>query len=133
MLGMRGGEAPPGEGAGRTLNRAGRRSDAPWLSRLTPEKERRPLMGSVSRLRPKVYTVSEFARVFATSPRLVRDLIRKGEIPALRLGHSYRIPRKAAEEYLARALPPPSRSFSKPRIREIDELTGFLFPVGTMH
>ncbi len=90
-------------------------------------------MDSVSRLRRKVDTVSEFARVFAISPRLVRDLIRKGEIPALRIGRFYRIPRKAAEDYLARALPPPSRSSARPRIREVDELTGFLFPVGTMH
>jgi excisionase family DNA binding protein len=83
-------------------------------------------------LRPKVYTVAEFACLFAVSPRLVRNLIRKGEIPALRLGRSYRIPRKAADAYLARAMPPPSRPPLKSRTRQQDELTGFLFPVETV-
>ena len=84
------------------------------------------------KIRPKVYTVTEFACLFAISPRLVRDLIRKGDIPALKIGRSSRIPRKAAGDYLARALPPTPRSASKPRVREVDKLTGFLFPVGMM-
>lgn len=83
-------------------------------------------------MRPKVYTVTEFACLFAVSPRLVRELIRKGDIPALKIGRSYRIPRRAAAEYLARALPPTLRSGPKPRIREVDKLTGFLFPVDTL-
>jgi len=85
-----------------------------------------------NRIRPKVYTVAEFAQAFAISPRLVRDLIHKGEIPALRIGRSYRIPRKVAAAYLARALPPTVRSVSKSRSRAEDDQTGFLFPVGTM-
>lgn len=89
-------------------------------------------MSSTRRIRPKVYTVTEFACLFAVSPRLVRALIRKGEIPALRIGRSYRIPRTAANDYLTRAFSPRSRSFPKPRAREVDELTGFLFPVGMM-
>jgi excisionase family DNA binding protein len=82
--------------------------------------------------RPLVYTVAEFATLFVISPRLVRDLIRKGEIPALRIGRSYRIPRKAADAYLARALPPTSPPAAKSRIREQDKLTGFLFPIETV-
>ncbi len=39
---------------------------------------------------------------FAISPHRVRNLIRKGEIPALRVGRSYRTPRKAEAEYRAR-------------------------------
>ena len=89
-------------------------------------------MSSTRRIRPKVYTVTEFACLFAVSPRLVRALIRKGEIPAFRIGRSYRIPRTAANDYLTRALSPRSRSSLKPRAREVDELTGFLFPVGMM-
>ena len=86
-----------------------------------------------STIRPKVYTVTEVALLFAISPRVVRDLIRKGELPALRIGRSYRIPRKAAALYLARALPPTSRfPSSKSRMRQKDDQTGFLFPVGTM-
>jgi excisionase family DNA binding protein len=84
------------------------------------------------KIRPKVYTVAEFALLFAISPRIVRDLIRKGELPALRIGRSYRIPRKAADAYLARALPPIPRAMSKSRARLADDQTSFLFPVGTM-
>jgi excisionase family DNA binding protein len=87
---------------------------------------------NMSKVRPKVYTVTEFARVFVISPRLVRDLIRKGEIPALRIGRSYRIPRTVAAAYLDRALPPLTRSTTKPRARIRDNQTGFLFPTGTM-
>jgi excisionase family DNA binding protein len=82
--------------------------------------------------RPVVYTVAEFARLFVVSPRLVRDLIRKGEVPALRIGRSYRIPRKAADAYLARAIPTLPRPPVKSRAREQDELTGFLFPLDTL-
>jgi excisionase family DNA binding protein len=84
------------------------------------------------KIRPKVYTVAEFALLFAISPRVVRNLIHKGELPALRIGRSYRIPRKAAAAYLARALPPAPRPVSKSRARLADDQTGFLFPVGTM-
>jgi excisionase family DNA binding protein len=87
---------------------------------------------NIIRIRPKVYTVAEFARVFAISPRLVRDLIRKGELPALRIGRSYRIPRKAADAYLARVLPPTDRSVTRVRARNLDDQTGLLFPVGTI-
>jgi len=85
-----------------------------------------------TRLRPKVYTVAEFACLFAVSPRLVRTLIRKGEIPALQLGRSYRIPRKVADAYLARAVPSTPRPPVKSRGRAQDGLTGFLFPIETM-
>jgi excisionase family DNA binding protein len=49
-------------------------------------------------IRPKVYTVAEFAYLFATSPRIVRELIHKGEIPALKIGRFYRIPRRVADD-----------------------------------
>ena len=87
---------------------------------------------NTTKIRPKVYTVAEFAQVFAISPRLVRSLIHRGELPALRIGRSYRIPRKAADAYLARALPPVARSTRNLRARSLDEQTGFLFPIGTM-
>ena len=86
-----------------------------------------------TRIRPKVYTVAEFAQVFAISPHRVRDLIRKGEIPALRIGRSYRIPRKAAAEYLARALPPTVRIGNRLKTSVLDDQTGYLFPSPTMH
>jgi excisionase family DNA binding protein len=85
-----------------------------------------------TKIRPKVYTVAEVAQAFVISPRLVRDLIHKGELPALRIGRSFRIPRKAADAYLARALPPPLRPAAKIRVRLEDDQTGFLFPVGPL-
>jgi excisionase family DNA binding protein len=88
---------------------------------------------NITKIRPKVYTVAEVAQVLAISPRVVRDLIHRGELPALRISRTYRIPRKAADAYLARALPPTDRPIGKPRARALDEQTGFLFPVGTMH
>ena len=87
---------------------------------------------STTKIRPQVYTVAEVAQLFAISPRLVRDLIHRGELSALRIGRTYRIPRKAASAYLARALPPTERPTGKPRARGLDEQTGFLFPVGIM-
>ena len=101
----------------------GASQDAPLLTETTM---------NTTRIRPKVYTVAEFAQAFAISPRLVRDLIHKGELPALRIGRSFRIPRKVADAYLARALPPADRSTGKSRVRSEDAQTGFLFPVGTM-
>ena len=86
-----------------------------------------------TRIRPKVYTVAEFAQAFAISPRRVRDLIRKGEIPALRIGRSYRISRKVVAEHLARALPPTVRTGTRPKISVRDDQTGYLFPSPTMH
>ena len=85
---------------------------------------------NTSRVRPKVYTVAECAKVFAISPRLVRDLIRRGELPALRIGRTYRIPRKAAAAYLERAFPPFLRATN--RSCSLDGQTGFLFPISTL-
>ena len=87
---------------------------------------------NTTKIRPKVYTVAEFAQVLAISSRIVRNFIRRGELPALRIGRTYRIPRKAAALYLARALPPTNRPTGKPRARNRDEQTGLLFPVGTL-
>lgn len=86
-----------------------------------------------TRIRPKVYTVAELAQAFALSPRRVRDLICKGDIPALRIGRSYRIPRQAAAEYLARALPSTVRTGNRPKTAVLDDQTGYLFPAPTMH
>ena len=86
-----------------------------------------------TRIRPKVYTVAKFAQVFATSPHRVRDLIHKGKIPALRIGRSYGIPRKAAAEFLARALPPTVRTGNRLKTSVLDDQTGYLFSSPTTH
>ena len=47
----------------------------------------------------KVYTVTEIATIFRISPKAVRRLIRRGELPAIRLGRAYRIPQSTIDQY----------------------------------
>lgn len=67
---------------------------------------------SASGSSPLVYTVEEFARLFKLSPEAVQNLIRRGEIPAIRIGKQYRIPQTVVDWYFARALPPEDRGFA---------------------
>jgi excisionase family DNA binding protein len=57
----------------------------------------------------QVYTVEEFAKLFRLSPEAVRGLIRKGEIPAIRIGRQYRIPQGVVDRYFAQATSPEER------------------------
>ena len=47
-----------------------------------------------------VYKVNEVARIFKLTPRAVRTLIRSGELPAIRLGRYYRVPRAVIDAFL---------------------------------
>lgn len=60
---------------------------------------------------PTVYTVEEFAKLFKLSPEAVRSLIRRGEIPAIRIGKQYRISQDVVDRYFAQAIPPEERGF----------------------
>lgn len=60
---------------------------------------------------PEVYMVEEFAKLFKLSPEAVRMLVRKGEIPAIRIGKQCRIPQDVVDRYFAQALPPEERGF----------------------
>ncbi len=46
-----------------------------------------------------VYNVNEVARIFRLTPRAVRALIRAGELPAIRLGREYRIPKPIIDAF----------------------------------
>ena len=46
-----------------------------------------------------VYTVDEVAAIFRVPPDVVRRLIREGELPAIRLGRAYRIPKSVIDRY----------------------------------
>jgi len=48
-----------------------------------------------------VYTIKEAAQVMKTSPNFIRELIKKGELPYLKLG-SIKIRRVAIEQLLER-------------------------------
>ncbi len=60
---------------------------------------------------PSVYSVEEFARIFKLSPEAVRNLIRQGEIPAMRIGKQFRITQDVVDRYFAQALTPEERGF----------------------
>ncbi len=72
---------------------------------------------------PEVYTVEEFAKLFKLSPEAVRTLIRKGEVPAIRIGNQYRIPQDVVDRYFAQTLPPEARGFGMWRQKPVASLT----------
>lgn len=72
---------------------------------------------------PDVVSVEEFARIFKLSPEAVRNLIRKGEIAAIRIGKQYRIPHAVIDRYFAQALPPEERGFGMWKRRPVRSLT----------
>jgi excisionase family DNA binding protein len=72
---------------------------------------------------PEVYTVEEFAKLFKLSPEAVRMLVRKGEIPAIRIGKQYRIPQDVVDRYFAQALPPEERGFGMWKRKPVASIT----------
>jgi len=49
--------------------------------------------------RDKVYTVDEVAAIFRVPSDTVRRLIRRGDLPAIRLGRVFRIPKSVIDDY----------------------------------
>ena len=47
----------------------------------------------------KVYTVAEVAAIFRVPSDTVRRLIRSGDLPAIRLGRVYRVPKSVIDGY----------------------------------
>jgi excisionase family DNA binding protein len=72
---------------------------------------------------PQVYTVEEFARLFKLSPEAVRNLIRKGEIAAIRIGKQYRLPQDVVDRFFAQAISPEERGCGMWRPQPIESLT----------
>ncbi|MCL2802672.1 MAG: helix-turn-helix domain-containing protein [Micrococcales bacterium] len=54
----------------------------------------------MKRDRQQFYTVAEVAETMRVSGMTIYRLIRAGELRALRVGHSYRVPEEALNEYL---------------------------------
>lgn len=71
---------------------------------------------------PEVYTVEEFANIFKISVEAVRNLIRKGEVPAIKIGKQYRIPRSVVDHYFAQAATPEEMGFGMWQEEPIDSL-----------
>jgi len=53
--------------------------------------------------RPSFLTVAEVADAMRVSRMTVYRLVHAGEMPAIRVGKSFRVPASALEEYLAQA------------------------------
>ncbi|MCL1897297.1 MAG: helix-turn-helix domain-containing protein [Micrococcales bacterium] len=47
------------------------------------------------------YTVAEVAQMMRVSPMTIYRLIRSGELRALRVGHSYRVPAESLEDFMS--------------------------------
>ncbi len=54
-------------------------------------------------MEPLAVTVEEAASALSISTRHAYELVRRGELPAMRLGHRWIIPRAALERLLAEA------------------------------
>lgn len=53
---------------------------------------------------PVFLTVAEVAGMMRVSKMTVYRMVHSGELPAMRVGRSFRVPEKAVEEYLAAGL-----------------------------
>lgn len=51
-----------------------------------------------------VYNINQVARIFKLTPRSVRALIREGELPAIRLGRHYRVPKSVIDALFTQPL-----------------------------
>jgi len=71
---------------------------------------------------PEVYNVAEFAKIFKVSPEAIRNLIRNGEIPAIKIGKQYRIPKTIVERYFAQVATPEELGFGMWREKPVDSL-----------
>ena len=72
---------------------------------------------------PTVYAVEEFAKIFKLSPEAVRNLIRKQEIAAIRIGKQYRIPQQIVDRYFAQATSPKERGFGMWKQKPVESLS----------
>ena len=69
------------------------------------------------------YTPLETARVIGVGAEKIRQMIRRGELPAARCGRTWRIGRKSLEAWLAgEALQPPAPKPVRPAAIEVVEL-----------
>lgn len=53
---------------------------------------------------PSFLTVAEVASMLRVSKMTVYRMVHSGELPAMQVGRSFRVPRRAVEEYLASRL-----------------------------
>ncbi|MDP9800576.1 excisionase family DNA binding protein [Arcanobacterium wilhelmae] len=61
---------------------------------------------------PQFFTVAEVAEVTRVSRMTVYRMVHSGELPAVRVGNSYRVPRSALEQLIGAAQPVQRREVS---------------------
>ena len=76
-------------------------SDSPPQSRVEPKPEPKGGPGDLAGLR--FLTVAEVATVMRVSKMTVYRLVHSGELPAVRVGRSFRVREDAVDEYLQRS------------------------------
>lgn len=59
---------------------------------------------------PRFLTVAEVAQMARVSRMTVYRMVHAGELPAIRVGKSFRVPEAAVEEMLSQGLPLPESS-----------------------
>lgn len=59
-------------------------------------------MATLKNEKPELFTVAEVAEMARISRMTVYRMVRSGELPALRVGSVYRVPRSAVEELMSR-------------------------------
>lgn len=57
-------------------------------------------MAQSSRTAPQLYTVAEVAELARVSRMTVYRMVHAGDLPAVRVGNSYRVPKPAVDELL---------------------------------
>jgi excisionase family DNA binding protein len=60
--------------------------------------EKKPDQGTIGQV--TFLTVAEVARIMRVSKMTVYRLVHSGELPAVRVGRSFRVPEKAVHDYL---------------------------------
>ena len=68
-----------------------------WLAMATPSER------SESRPDPKFLTIAEVATMMRVSKMTVYRLVHNGELPAVRVGRSFRVREEDANEYLRKS------------------------------
>ena len=71
-------------------------------SPMSPSNDR-PQERSESRPDPKFLTIAEVATMMRVSKMTVYRLVHSGELPAVRVGRSFRVPESDVDEYLRKS------------------------------
>jgi excisionase family DNA binding protein len=84
--------------------RRGRIGQVCGVGRVADENMKERRMATEDRPRRRYLTVAEVAETMRVSKMTVYRLTKSGELPAVRVGRSYRVPQDALDSYLERSM-----------------------------